>query len=30
MIEWLHDLEAARKRAREESKFVLVDIFNPG
>jgi len=30
MIEWMHDLDAALKRAREESKFVLVDVFNPG
>jgi len=30
MIEWTHDLDSALQRARQESKFVLVDIFNPG
>ena len=30
MIEWMHDLDAALQKASAESKFVLVDIFNPG
>ena len=30
MIEWLHDLDAALQQAREQSKFVFVDVFNPG
>jgi len=30
MIEWMHDLDAAQRQARQESKFVLVDVFNPG
>jgi hypothetical protein len=29
-MNWLHDLDAALQQARTESKFVLLDIFNPG
>lgn len=27
---WEHDLDAALARARDEQRFVLLDIFNPG
>lgn len=29
-MNWQHDLNAALQQARAESKFVLLDIFNPG
>ena len=29
-IEWTHDYKAALERARDEHKFVFLDIFNPG
>ncbi len=29
-MEWLHDLDAALERAKRDSKFVLLDVFNPG
>ncbi len=29
-MEWLHDVESALEQARTSSKFVLLDIFNPG
>jgi hypothetical protein len=28
-IAWQHDLAAARDRARDERKFVLVDLYRP-
>jgi hypothetical protein len=28
-IQWLTDLESALKKAKEESKLVLLDFFNP-
>jgi hypothetical protein len=27
---WTHDYAAALERARDEHKFVFLDIFNPG
>jgi hypothetical protein len=29
-MNWLQDLDAALQEARSASKFVLLDIFNPG
>jgi hypothetical protein len=29
-MEWMHDLDAALQQARSSSKFVFLDIFNPG
>jgi hypothetical protein len=29
-MNWMHDLDAALQEARKASKFVLLDIFNPG
>lgn len=29
-MNWMHDLDAALQQAKGESKFVLLDIFNPG
>jgi len=29
-MNWTHDLDAALQEARKNSKFVLLDIFNPG
>ena len=29
-VPWEHDLDAALKRARDEQRFVLLDVFNPG
>jgi hypothetical protein len=29
-MNWSHDLDAALKQAQSETKFVLLDIFNPG
>jgi hypothetical protein len=29
MIEWLHDLDEACKRAENENKLVLLDFFSP-
>jgi hypothetical protein len=28
-IQWLPDLNAARKKAQTEKKYVLLDFFNP-
>jgi len=28
-IQWLPDLDAAKKKAQEENKYVLLDFFNP-
>jgi hypothetical protein len=28
-IQWLPDLDAAKKKAQEEQKYVLLDFFNP-
>ena len=28
-IRWLPDLDAAKKKARGEQKYVLLDFFNP-
>lgn len=30
MIPWENDYSAALARAKEEHKFVFVDVFNPG
>lgn len=29
-IPWRHDVDAARKEAKEGGKLVLIDLFNPG
>jgi len=29
-MKWMYDFDAALQQARSESKFVLLDIFNPG
>ena len=29
-IPWGHNLEEARRQAREQNKLVLIDLFNPG
>lgn len=29
-VPWEHDLDAALQRARDEQRFVLLDVFNPG
>ncbi len=29
-MEWIHDLDAGLQKARSASKFVWLDIFNPG
>jgi hypothetical protein len=29
-ISWTHDYAAALEQAREEQKFVFLDVFNPG
>jgi hypothetical protein len=28
-IQWLHDLDEAFDRAKQENKFVLLDFFSP-
>ena len=28
-IRWLPDVDAAKKKAQEEQKYVLLDFFNP-
>jgi hypothetical protein len=28
-IQWLPDVDAAKKKAREERKYILLDFFNP-
>jgi hypothetical protein len=28
-IQWLPDLDAAKKKAQAEGKYVLLDFFNP-
>jgi hypothetical protein len=28
-IQWLPDFDAAKKKAQEENKYVLLDFFNP-
>lgn len=28
-IQWLPDVDAAKKKAREEQKYILLDFFNP-
>lgn len=29
-IAWRHDLEEARKEARQQGKLLYIDLFNPG
>jgi len=29
-MEWIHDLDAGLQQGRSASKFVWLDIFNPG
>jgi hypothetical protein len=28
-VHWLHDLDEAMNRAKEENRFVLLDFFSP-
>lgn len=28
-VQWLHDLEQALERAKQQNKFVLLDFFSP-
>jgi len=28
-IQWLPDVDAAKKKAQEERKYILLDFFNP-